>query len=136
MAQTKADRNAYMNTYMKARYHRRRSEAVAAKGGKCIDCGTASSLEFDHDDAASKSYDIGKLFSTASEQKLQDELAKCVLRCTDCHKIKTEISGDQGSVGHGEGKTGKRNCLCDLCRPLKNEYNKQFKRNKKLGSIV
>ena len=26
------------------------------------------------------------------------------------------------SVDHGGGKTGKRNCRCDLCRPLKNKY--------------
>lgn len=30
--------------------------------------------------------------------------------------------GARQPVDHGGGKTGKRNCLCDLCRPLKNKY--------------
>jgi 5-methylcytosine-specific restriction endonuclease McrA len=44
----KASYNAYMNKYMKERYERRRSEAVASLGGKCVVCGTTDRLELDH----------------------------------------------------------------------------------------
>ena len=72
-----------MNTYMKARYARRRAEAVEKLGGKCVDCSTTVMLEFDH--IADKTKNIGAMFASASEEKLQAELAKCVLRCTGCH---------------------------------------------------
>ena len=37
-------------------------------------------------------------------------------------------------VDHGGGKTGKRNCLCDLCRPLKNKYASDARKAKPRGS--
>jgi hypothetical protein len=80
--------NAYMRRYMLRRYHQRRKLAVAKLGGKCIDCGTQQDLELDHDDPKSKRFSIAKIWSY-SDGRFGTELAKCLLRCTSCHKIKT-----------------------------------------------
>ena len=77
--------NAYMNTYMKRRYARRRAQAVEQLGGKCVDCGFAGFVEFDHVDPEEKEANISRLLAGASWEKLQTELVKCVLRCIACH---------------------------------------------------
>ena len=57
------------------------------------------------------------------------ELAKCQLLCQPHHLEKTIR---ERSVGHGEGLTGKRNCRCELCGPLKLAYNREFKKRKRM----
>jgi 5-methylcytosine-specific restriction endonuclease McrA len=126
--------NEKMNIYMKARYHRRRNEWVEKLGGKCVDCGSIENLEFDHEIAADKKYAVAKMLSGWSEAKLTAEISKCVLRCQSCHLKKSISSGDIRTVNHGEGVTGKKNCRCDLCRPLKNAYLKEFMKNKRKKS--
>lgn len=118
-----------MRTYMLERYHRRRNKAIELLGGICVDCGVSSSLEFDHIDPKDKAFNVAKAFTSMAETKLWKELQKCVLRCSDCHSKKT--NGVDNAVGHGEGKTGKRNCRCDLCKPLKNAYAMNFRRRRK-----
>lgn len=113
----------YMADYMLRRYHARRAEAVARLGGKCRNCGTTEHLEIDHIDPATKSFDLGTLWSVA-KARYDAELEKCQLLCHGCHAAK---SASEQSVGHGEGLTGKRNCRCKLCGPLKNRYNREFK---------
>lgn len=125
----RAHYNEKMRAYMLERYHRRRAEFVSEWGGKCIDCGTTDSLEFDHADASSKLLDVGKLFTSYTDSKIRAELDKCVLRCTDCHIIKSR-SEDWETVGHGEGISGKRNCPCDLCRTKKSDYNRAYRLRK------
>ena len=118
-----------MRQYMKDRYYRRRSAAIEQLGGKCVDCGTTEKLEFDHDDASTKSFSIGRAFAGWSEVRLQAELKKCVLRCRPCHLEKSRRSGDfPRMVEHGGGKTGKRSCYCEKCGPLKRAYNRERKR--------
>jgi len=119
----------YMRQYMLDRYHRRRAIAIEVLGGKCVDCGSVEELEFDHDDPTLKSFNVGKAFTSMAESKLWPEIEKCVLRCKPCHKIKSDTIDN--AVGHGEGLTGKRNCRCALCGPLKNAYNKELKRLKR-----
>ena len=115
--------NEYMRLYMASRHKTRRANAIQALGGACVDCRGTSQLEFDHADRETKSFT--PIFGSCSEEKLQEELAKCVLRCKPCHQEKT--SREQ-SVPHGGGVSGRRNCRCKLCGPLKNEYNKEFRR--------
>lgn len=98
-------------------------------GGKCLDCKSVDQLEFDHADPDDKTFDVAKAFAGMAEERLWQELHKCVLRCKSCHKRKTD--NIDNAVGHGEGKTGKKNCRCDLCRPLKNAYTREFKRRRK-----
>ncbi len=114
--------NERMKLYMTERYHRRRSEWISSKGGKCVQCGTTDKLEIDHIDPLEKTYNIGTILSGGSEQKVQDELAKCQVLCYDCHKAKT--SNDLGAP-HGGGVSGKKNCTCELCRARKAEYMRE-----------
>ncbi|WNN95067.1 HNH endonuclease [Microbacterium phage Magritte] len=90
----KAAYNAYMAEYMLRRYHRRRAEAIEQLGGRCVDCGTTDSLEFDHDDRDSKTWNMAKILTSGSKQMVQEELAKCVLRCNPCHIAKSQRVGD------------------------------------------
>lgn len=96
MKETREQYNARMNEYMKARYFRRRAEAIEYLGGKCIDCGHAEMLEFDHVNPAEKSANIGALFASANKEKLQAEIDKCVLRCVACHAHITALQKLQG----------------------------------------
>ena len=115
----------YHRVYNLARYHRLRAEYIVLLEGKCVDCGTDQNLEFDHNDADSKSFDVGKLLNYSKEVR-EAELLKCVLRCSPCHRKKSVREGDIRSVGHGEGKSGKRNCSCKPCRTRKAEYMKNY----------
>ena len=117
------DKSKYMSDYMVKRYHERRAYWLESLGGKCIVCATTEDLEFDHIEASKKEYNISKILSTGSETKVEYEMAKCQLLCKEHHLDKSFREGDMKIVGHGEGLTGKRNCYCDLCKPLKNAYN-------------
>jgi hypothetical protein len=121
--------NDYMRDYMQRRYALRRAVAVEHLGSKCVDCGNMSNLEFDHVDRELKTEDIGQLM-TYSTARFWLEIKKCVLRCRACHQVKT--SREQ-SVEHGGGVTGKKNCYCDKCAPLKREYMREWRNNRRSG---
>ena len=57
---------------------------------KCADCGIADSrvLEFDHNDPKEKKYAVGVAVSHGLPA-LKAEIAKCTVRCANCHRIKT-----------------------------------------------
>lgn len=59
----------------------------------CIDCGIADPrvLEFDHIDPKTKTQDVAFLMYNSGLKKLQDEIDKCEIRCSNCHTIKTSI---------------------------------------------
>lgn len=116
-------------TYNIERYHRRRRANIALLGGKCVRCGTTDDLHFDHIDPATKTIELGKLWSLPQERILQ-ELKLCQLLCGPCHRAKTAA---EQSVGHGQGMTGKKNCRCKLCAPLKNAWLREYKRKKRAG---
>ncbi len=90
-------------------------------GGSCTVCLSTSNLEIDHIKPEFKKYEISAIWS--SRDRLYEELKKCQLLCKDCHLEKTIR---ERSLGHGKGLTGKRNCRCSLCAPLKNEYAKYY----------
>lgn len=81
--------NPKMNEYMKARYARRRADAVELLGGECASCGSIDNLEFDHIDPEQKSFPIGKAFSGWKWSRIVAELDKCQLLCHDCHQVKS-----------------------------------------------
>lgn len=112
-----------INKYVLDRYHNRRQDAIAFLGYVCAVCGDSTDLEFDHIDPASKSFTIGSNTSI-NEEDFWLEIAKCQLLCKDCHKEKTRR---QRGVKHGGGKSGKRNCPCNLCRARKAEYMRGYK---------
>ena len=118
--------NNYMRKYVKSRYYKRRQAAIEKLGGVCVDCSSTEDLEFDHADRITKGFDIAKAFSGFSEVRLQSEIAKCVLRCGDCHRTKSAIErgfkppGSHGTLG------SYRYCKCDLCKKAKSEYSKAY----------
>lgn len=117
--------NAYMNNYMKERYARRREEAVAALGGKCVSCGTTENLEFDHIDPAGKDFAMARA-SAFSEKRWQAELAKCQLLCGDCHKAKHATQHPCGTVHRYWA-----GCKCGPCKGANSKYNADYKNRRK-----
>lgn len=113
--------------YDLTRYYRRHQEAVTYLGGSCIDCGSVELLEFDHVDPDTKQFNVSAIM-LHGDAKLYAELAKCVLRCTNCHR---QRSAGQQSVEHGGGLSGKRNCKCVPCKARKAEYMRLWKSKSK-----
>lgn len=60
---------------------------------KCIDCGEAEPLylDFDHRDPALKSFTIGTVLGQGAKswRTIQNEIAKCDIRCVKCHRRRT-----------------------------------------------
>lgn len=75
-----------------AKSHRqtRRSQAIAYKGGKCIDCNNSDErvLEFDHTTERRNGRPTVAHFCSGSWERLKEELDKCDLVCANCHKIR------------------------------------------------
>ena len=62
----------------------------------CVDCGYAenpAALEMDHRDPSLKKFQIATMV-TYDREILLAELAKCDVRCANCHRIKTAREGD------------------------------------------
>ena len=62
--------------------------AVEYKGGKCENCGYdkyIGALEFHHKDG-NKEFGIGAKGYTRSWESVKEELDKCSLLCSNCHK--------------------------------------------------
>lgn len=58
----------------------------------CVDCGESDPivLEFDHDRSQPKLFNIGEAVTRAMSIKtLSAEIAKCEVRCANCHRRKT-----------------------------------------------
>jgi hypothetical protein len=73
--------------------NRRRSDKTAAieyLGGKCVDCGEDRNIpalyDFHHLDPSKKDFSIGK--SALVFESLKKELDKCILLCSNCHRIR------------------------------------------------
>lgn len=63
------------------------------KSEPCMDCGVAYPyyvMDFDHRDPETKKYQPNRLTSVASEKKLLDEVAKCDVVCSNCHRERTQ----------------------------------------------
>ena len=80
--------NNYEN--QKLRGLKRKYEYVMKRGGKCEHCGynaNLSALEFHHRNPEEKEFQIDiRAFSNHSLEKLEAELDKCELLCSNCHK--------------------------------------------------
>lgn len=63
--------------------------AVAYKGGKCEICGynrCVAALDFHHVDPEKKDFNISKVTRSRLTQEVKNELDKCVLLCSRCHR--------------------------------------------------
>lgn len=65
----------------------KKERALAYMGGKCSSCGydkCKQALEFHHIDPSTK--DVDGEFRGWSWERIQGELDKCILLCSNCHK--------------------------------------------------
>lgn len=63
-------------------------ECIAYKGGHCVQCQyyrCQDALEFHHLDPNEKDFMVSEVQHTSLE-RVKDELDKCVLLCSNCHK--------------------------------------------------
>lgn len=89
--QTKQNKKEYLRTAVKSYVRRLKEQAVSYKGGKCQVCGYNrynGALDFHHIDDLNKSFSISG--RSISFERLQPELDKCILVCSNCHR---EIHG-------------------------------------------
>lgn len=86
-------KKAYQREWM-----RRRRQNWIDENGPCVDCGSDVDLEVDHVDAKTKSFNPSFIWSRKAEVR-EAELAKCVVRCSTCHQIKTSANEEQSRKG-------------------------------------
>lgn len=57
----------------------------------CVDCGEPDPvvLDFDHVDPKTKLWTIGKMLSRQASPAIEREIEKCVVRCANCHRMRT-----------------------------------------------
>lgn len=60
-------------------------------GKCCVDCGATDPLilEFDHRDGVAKEAEVAWLISRTQWSKIDAEIAKCDVRCANCHRRRT-----------------------------------------------
>ena len=57
----------------------------------CIECNNSDVrvLQFDHVDPSTKSFDVATMLTYYSIENIVKEIEKCVVRCANCHIIRT-----------------------------------------------
>lgn len=78
------------NSYCVSRWRNRKLEAIEKMGGVCADCNGKfhfSVYDFHHLDPNEKEFSWNKM-RLVSDKKLYKELSKCVLLCSNCHRIR------------------------------------------------
>jgi hypothetical protein len=118
VARDRENYNKYQRIYQLDRFRRRKQEAIAFLGGKCVVCETTENLEIDHIDRTLKNFSVSEMWAV-KEERFYAELRKCQLLCKSHHLEKTI---KESSVPHGGGVSGKKNCPCILCKQKKAEY--------------
>ncbi len=77
----------------KRRYRKRnRNKVLEYLDGKaCVDCGATDPvvLEFDHRDGVEKEDEVAHLMASGQWSKVEAEIAKCDVRCANCHRRRT-----------------------------------------------
>lgn len=99
---------------VRRRNNRVRGEHTARLGAyllehPCVDCGEADVrvLEFDHDDPASKLNEVTRLANLSLPWwRVEAEIAKCSVRCANCHRRKTMEEGGFWRAGVERSRRG------------------------------
>lgn len=128
---TKEEQREYQVQWLK-----RRREEWLKENGPCVKCNSWENLEIDHVDPKTKLYSVSSLWSLSpTNPKRVNELAKCQVLCSPCHKEKSsdarerwvrcksnlhELTEDNVYTYVENGKT-KRVCLA-----CKNDRRKEF----------
>jgi hypothetical protein len=77
----------------RAKKRQLRALLVAAKSKPCMDCGGSFppvAMDFDHRDPTTKLLTPAHLPGAGSFRLMQEELAKCDLVCSNCHRLREE----------------------------------------------
>lgn len=85
---TYRDRAAYLIKAVAKRRRKIKEMAIAYKGGKCQACGYnkyQGALDLHHVNGK-KEFSIGDKGYTRSWEKVREELDKCILVCSNCHR--------------------------------------------------
>lgn len=134
--------NKKNDVYMRERRKSRRNSLIDIRGGKCEVCGSKENLEFDHRERTTKIFNLSGCHLDKSWDKIIQELEKCDLLCSDCHREHTneqykncEIiphNKDKGLLAtHGTPiKYSRDGCRCELCKIAKKMY-----RNKEISYL-
>lgn len=97
------DSTYYRKNYTKMRLQSRAANAKRRKENKayleeykrskcCIDCGESNPIVFEFDHVrGTKVSNISTLAGWATIALLEEEIAKCVIRCCNCHRIQTHL---------------------------------------------
>lgn len=121
----------YRDPDMQRRYQREwmaRRRAEWFDGKVCVDCGGTERLEVDHVDRRLKSPKLKKTNTSIwswSQERRDVELAKCVVRCRDCHQRKTiavdipQYTNDPPHGTRGRYESRRYRCRCDACKAAK-----------------
>lgn len=108
---------------------KKREWARSQLGGKCARCGATENLEFDHINRSTKIDHIANLVVNGTMQELIDEINKCQLLCSSCHRIKSIEFGDTTETKHGTYQMRiRKGCKCELCVTYMREYNREAMR--------
>lgn len=81
-------------------WQRQRRELWLRENGPCVDCGSSKDLEVDHVDPTTK---VTHNVWSWRESRRREELAKCVVRCRECHALKSKYEHAVGER-HGQAK--------------------------------
>lgn len=80
------------NNNAAAQYALYKTRCVELFDSKCADCGLVSEYtevyDFHHLDPSKKDFSIAKLLSGRTWAKIAEELKKCVMICSNCHRIR------------------------------------------------
>jgi hypothetical protein len=87
------------------KWTRTRSEQAdllrAFRQGPCFDCGRSSDwfvMEFDHRDASQKRALVPRMAGQVSLRRLLEELEKCDIVCSNCHRVRTYVRREAAMV--------------------------------------
>ena len=90
------------------------------KDKHCIDCGAKENLELDHVDPNEK---VDHRIWSWSKQRIAEEVKKCVVRCEECHQIRSNEQNVKRNtkpveeLQHGSSHAyNVRGCRCDECK--------------------
>ena len=76
-----------------------RKQVAVLKAGPCMDCGVSYPscvMDFDHRPGTTKTRGGVSQMSKAPWERVLDEVAKCDLVCSNCHRIRTRDRANGG----------------------------------------
>lgn len=90
-------------SYQDIRRKNIKKQAVEYMGGKCLDCGIKSEYyaiyDFHHLDPTEKDFSIAQK-SNKPFNLIKSELDKCIMLCSNCHRIRHVIEDSNNSLSH------------------------------------